>query len=211
MDQLFDSVAADDPEFVVPYLCSNEPEYDGLDFITYPIRRQWMTPEQPYDWFNSCRTIDELATRAQSWLYFGLLEAWLGEKITHSHLLRPVGPFNDNYMNDSVIPRRQLAVGGRLVQSLVLDRLVAFFGQKKWRLRENRNIWFYLASPFHDMVEEVNLQPLKDKLERFTFGIFCCHQALPHSEMLDQFAHFYSTHIPEDPRNEACYLEVSEP
>ncbi|KAI8626904.1 hypothetical protein F5Y19DRAFT_194149 [Xylariaceae sp. FL1651] len=68
-------------DFLVYYACQDEPGYDGLDFATYPIRRGWTTSDDPYGWCLSSKDLCDLTARAQSWLYFGLLEAWLWKKI----------------------------------------------------------------------------------------------------------------------------------
>jgi hypothetical protein len=54
-------------------------EGDVHCFLEYPIRQGWASPDSPYAW---CESVDlkEATRRAQSWLYFGLLQEFLGSK-----------------------------------------------------------------------------------------------------------------------------------
>lgn len=92
------------PPFEVPYKCNEEPSYDGLDFPKYPFRRGWTTPERKHGWMEC--SPETAAIRAQSWLFFGLLDAFLGtrfkkhEWICHSQL-------SDNLIvNSGLLPLR---------------------------------------------------------------------------------------------------------
>lgn len=85
MDHLLTYDCASKAEFLVPFVCADEDGYDGHDFLEYPFRRGWTTLKDPFGWCE-CET-QELAIRAQSWLYFGLLSAWLGEDIIIEELL----------------------------------------------------------------------------------------------------------------------------
>lgn len=66
------------PPFEVPYMCTGEPDYDGLEFSKYPFRRGWTTSVDKYGWMDC--SPETAATRAQSWLYFGLLDAFIGPR-----------------------------------------------------------------------------------------------------------------------------------
>ncbi|KAL8667755.1 MAG: hypothetical protein Q9168_007196, partial [Polycauliona sp. 1 TL-2023] len=66
------------PPLDVPYTCNEEPEYDGLDYCQYPIRRGWTTSERKHEWMDC--SPETAATRAQSWLFFGLLGVFLGPR-----------------------------------------------------------------------------------------------------------------------------------
>ncbi|KAI4252122.1 MAG: hypothetical protein LQ352_004463 [Teloschistes flavicans] len=60
----------------VPYVCENLPDFDGLDFQDYPIRRGWSTPGNKLQWIDNCTRIT--GQRLQNWLLFGLLHVFLG-------------------------------------------------------------------------------------------------------------------------------------
>ncbi|KAL8979715.1 MAG: hypothetical protein Q9205_005022 [Flavoplaca limonia] len=66
------------PPFEVPLKCTEEPNYDGLEFSTYPLRRGWTTAVNKYGWMDC--SPETAAKRAQSWLYFGLLDAFIGPR-----------------------------------------------------------------------------------------------------------------------------------
>lgn len=65
------------PPIEIPYICSTLDDFDGFDFLEYPIRRGWSRPAQSLEW-TDC-SLNEVVQRAQSWLYFGLLHAILGD------------------------------------------------------------------------------------------------------------------------------------
>lgn len=64
------------PPLEIPYICENIKKYDGRDYFRFPIRSQW---SQDVEYWHEC-SADDAAARAQSWLYFGLLEVCLGDK-----------------------------------------------------------------------------------------------------------------------------------
>ncbi|KAL8707277.1 MAG: hypothetical protein Q9225_007786, partial [Loekoesia sp. 1 TL-2023] len=64
------------PPIEVPYVCNDLAAFDGLDFLEYPFRRGWSTPEDEFQWINT--STDDIAKRAQNWLFFGLLQVFLG-------------------------------------------------------------------------------------------------------------------------------------
>ena len=175
MDHLYDSVLTH-PSFAIPFLCSQEPDYDGLHFDTYPERRHWSTPGSPYGWIDSCNgDITAVAARAQSWLYFGLLETWLGQKLDRYSLL-------DRGTATTSSPPT-FYVSGFRVKMQVTERLRPFFGQSSFEIQEDAS----LSAP-------ALRTTLKTKCEQFAANIFCCHQALPWSELLDQFADMLANH-----------------
>ena len=179
MDHLLGSVLTD-PSFTVPFLCDREPDYDGLDFDTYPVRRRWAASDDSRGWVDSAGDTISLARRAQAWLYFGLLEAWLGEKVDRDKFIVR-GP---SIAGISGTSQPSAVISGALVQRAVIIRLSAFFGQSAF-----------------EMQDDVDAQEptLKSKFDRFAPHIFCCHQALPHSEVLDELAHLMISHAHEFP------------
>ncbi|KAI4100934.1 MAG: hypothetical protein L6R37_005186 [Teloschistes peruensis] len=64
------------PPLQIPYVCSDLPDFDGLDFKEYPIRRGWPTPSNKFQWIDPCQRIT--GKRVQNWLLFGLLQVFLG-------------------------------------------------------------------------------------------------------------------------------------
>lgn len=78
------------PPIEIPYICSTLNDYDGLDFLEYPIRRGWSRSIHSLEW-TDC-DLDEVAQRAQSWLYFGLLHVVLGDAYKKEAFIR----FRDN-------------------------------------------------------------------------------------------------------------------
>lgn len=70
------------PPLSVPFLCTGCTEYDNLEFCSYPYRQRWASEDEPLAWL-SCEA-EELARRAQVWLYFGTLSDFLGEHIAAS-------------------------------------------------------------------------------------------------------------------------------
>lgn len=64
---------------LVPFLYDGSIEYDGLGHSSYPQRRGWASEENPLAWL-FCGP-EELARRAQTWLYFGTLSEFVGETI----------------------------------------------------------------------------------------------------------------------------------
>ncbi|KAL9581531.1 MAG: hypothetical protein Q9212_003848 [Teloschistes hypoglaucus] len=64
------------PPLQIPYVCGDLPDFDGLDFKKYPIRRDWSTPEKNFQWIDTCPRIT--GKRVQNWLLSGLLHVFLG-------------------------------------------------------------------------------------------------------------------------------------
>ena len=70
---------------LVPYVCTES--YDGLDFLTYPIRAGWpqVLPSPEYPDFNKYELLHpsndrELEKLFQTWIFFGLLHEILGPR-----------------------------------------------------------------------------------------------------------------------------------
>lgn len=62
----------------IPYVCGELPDFDGLEFEAYPLRRGWSTPEDKFHWIEA--PVSTTAKRAQNWLYFGLLHVFFGRR-----------------------------------------------------------------------------------------------------------------------------------
>ncbi|KAL8826609.1 MAG: hypothetical protein Q9170_007337, partial [Blastenia crenularia] len=93
------------PPLEIPYLCSDEPEYDGLGFQDYPLRRGWSTPSNRHEWMHNCSP-DTVAVRAQSWLFFGLLNVFLGRRFRRYEYIRLSRATNVWVLNTTVLPGR---------------------------------------------------------------------------------------------------------
>ena len=65
----------------VPYLCRTP--YDQGDFISYPVRTGW-SDEDLRDPSESGRTIPEIESFLQTWLWFGLLHAFFGSFVAEA-------------------------------------------------------------------------------------------------------------------------------
>ena len=74
---------------LIPSLCDGGTNYDFSAFHDYPQRQGWATREEPLAWL-SCST-DELARRAQIWLYFGTLTEFTGEHVSPASFRSPEG------------------------------------------------------------------------------------------------------------------------
>ncbi|KAL8751955.1 MAG: hypothetical protein Q9184_005892, partial [Pyrenodesmia sp. 2 TL-2023] len=65
------------PPLEIPYICDTLEDFDGLNFLDYPVRRGWTTPEDRFQWMTTSDLI--IAKRVQNWLFFGLLQVFLGD------------------------------------------------------------------------------------------------------------------------------------
>lgn len=74
------------PPLEVPYVCGEEPSYDGLAFSEFPQRRGWSTSDRKHQWMNC--SPEKGAIRAQSWLFFGLLDMFLGSRFKKHEWIR---------------------------------------------------------------------------------------------------------------------------
>ena len=74
MDHLPYSNEAILPPIQIPYLCSHVEIYDGFGLKGFTQRAKWKVEGSEIEWYAR-----DAAARAQSWLYFGLLEELLGE------------------------------------------------------------------------------------------------------------------------------------
>ncbi|KAL8855835.1 MAG: hypothetical protein Q9178_007550 [Gyalolechia marmorata] len=102
------------PPVEVPYICDEIPVVDGGNFLDYPIESGWSTAEDPFQWIRCSHTI--LAKRAQSWLFFGLLQVLIGRQIDKQEYTAPA---TSSDSNEWVISTRLLAIHcSELVQSI---------------------------------------------------------------------------------------------
>ena len=84
MDHLLYPMSTAIPPLQVPFLCDDEDEYNGESFTAFPYRRGWANESNRLRWLQC--SDEELARRAQIWLYFGLLSAFCGRNIPKASL-----------------------------------------------------------------------------------------------------------------------------
>jgi len=70
------------PPLRIPYLCGEVGNYDGLGMRNFPRRKGWTTDTASSQWFTCNAT-----ARAQSWLYFGLLEELFGKSFDSQSII----------------------------------------------------------------------------------------------------------------------------
>jgi hypothetical protein len=68
----------------VPYICEDIEQYDGLDYFKFGVRSKWTSD---FRYWDGCDT-ETAAARAQSWLFFGLLQICLGDSFDIAHFTR---------------------------------------------------------------------------------------------------------------------------
>ena len=91
------------PLIEIPYLCADLEEYDGLDFINYPVRQGWAQEAHSDQWMDC--PWETAAKRAQNWLYFGLLLEVIGPFYKKELFLRKISN-NDGYLiHTSKLPK----------------------------------------------------------------------------------------------------------
>ena len=86
----------------VIYLCDSEPEYDGLGFCDYPIRRGWSSFNEKFQWLDCSPILASI--RAQNWLFFGLLREFLGDRFRKDDYWRRGA--RSSYLDTTVLPLR---------------------------------------------------------------------------------------------------------
>ncbi|KAL8995269.1 MAG: hypothetical protein Q9188_006857 [Gyalolechia gomerana] len=94
------------PPIEVPYVCSDLPGFDGLNFSQYPVRRGWSTQEDKFQWMNGPPILT--ARRAQDWLYLGLLQLFLGRLFNKQDFIS-LSPFSNAWILDSLLLPRRLS------------------------------------------------------------------------------------------------------
>ena len=86
------------PPLRIPYLCEEIARYDGLGFGGFALRQRWLTSNPLKEWH-----AENAAARAQSWLYFGLLEEVCGQPLDRWDFID--NPLNgQRYVTSRTIP-----------------------------------------------------------------------------------------------------------
>lgn len=89
------------PPVVIPYVCEEAEPYDNRGFPTFAERQGWMSTAHESNW---CRCpADVAAVRAQTWLYFGLLQDFFGDDYDRILFIR-----NDTVLTQPVITTQNL-------------------------------------------------------------------------------------------------------
>ena len=132
----------------IPYVCDNCEDYDGLDFMEFPVRKVWSRNVGDEDWLQ-CPD-EALATRVQLWLYFGLLSSFCGQIVPNILFLE----------KDDCEGFKRLSTKGL---SQVLAR------RKSFSLEKSRTLLFE-AWQLVNLLES-KLQPGQETLLKISFSI----------------------------------------
>lgn len=130
------------PRIEIPYICAGLEDYDGLDFMNYPVRRGWAQAAHSAQWMD-CPD-KTAAERAQNWLYFGLL-------------LEMIGPF---YRKDLFL-RQKLNNGGCVIDTSKLPVVLQDWYRSVRGNRFNifrRNMSAEVYERYCAILSEANLQ-----------------------------------------------------
>ncbi|KAL8701391.1 MAG: hypothetical protein Q9201_004929 [Fulgogasparrea decipioides] len=88
----------------VPYVCDDLPDFDNLEFKEYPFRRGWSTPEVKFNWIHPSQGVT--AKRVQNWLYFGVLQVFLGNRFDKQEYITLSHVSNRWVLNTRLLPQR---------------------------------------------------------------------------------------------------------
>jgi hypothetical protein len=174
-------------DFKVPFVCEDvgdDFEYDGLGFVDFPVRKGWATEEDQYAWLK-CPT-RELAIRAQSWLYFGLLAVYLGESVDNvkQHFVRQQqGSPAETLRNPSTL---EAHINTSNLESLIYARLRYLTHPPKKASHESR------LSPelYRAAMNQVSTEAAEPSIRNavFDYAMFCCDSATGHVEPFDELS-----------------------
>ena len=92
------------PPLEIPYVCHDIPDFDGLDFLEYPSRCGWSRPEDKFRWILAPPSVT--AARAQNWLFFGLLQVFLGRWFDKNDFIAESNHFEHGRLDTTVLPLR---------------------------------------------------------------------------------------------------------
>ena len=99
----------------IPFLCDGCTEYDNLGFCSFPQRQGWASSEEPLAWL-FCDE-EQLAQRAQIWLYFGTLSEFVGEHVLSTTFRSSAGYLSTKDLPD-VLGKRKRAYRTRQTKGL---------------------------------------------------------------------------------------------
>ena len=88
----------------IPYICEDVEQYDGLGFESFPARVGWTRTgleNTTLQWYECDQAT--AASRAQSWLYFGLLQEYLADNFDRQ-----------GFLSDEEIPGQRFVSSARL-------------------------------------------------------------------------------------------------
>ncbi|KAI4254567.1 MAG: hypothetical protein L6R42_007141 [Xanthoria sp. 1 TBL-2021] len=92
------------PPLEIPYVCHDVPDFDGLDFLEYPFRCGWSTPEDKFRWIHAPPSVT--GKRAQNWLFFGLLQVFLGRWFDKDDFIAQSHQFENGRLDTTLLPLR---------------------------------------------------------------------------------------------------------
>ncbi|KAL8679840.1 MAG: hypothetical protein Q9186_003906 [Xanthomendoza sp. 1 TL-2023] len=138
----------DIPPFEIPYICGDLPDFDGLDFLDYPIRKGWSTPEDRFRWIPSSPNLT--GQRAQNRLFFGLLQVLLGRLFNKKDYIR-LSPRSNRWIIDTEsLPSRSSELVRSVNDGSIASTLGPFFRD---RLRETWNSAFFEAKLHFEVLD----------------------------------------------------------
>ncbi|KAF9631113.1 hypothetical protein BFW01_g1975 [Lasiodiplodia theobromae] len=182
----------------IPYLGS---EFDGGDFFTFPDRQGWdvssweyVEPEESEFDMNG-RSLEEMAAFLQTWLFFGLLSAFLGDKCSPNDFIRTDEAGNkfittkmlDRYLEEwrqrikGLMTEDEIETQGDLLESYLMKartvnntlNFVLFYESQPSKSEPLRQTLFaqmlLLEALYGATVEVLKIQPFKDNLFHDTY------------------------------------------
>ena len=85
MDHLLKPLQSNRAYCKVPYVCTEE--YDGGDFAAFPERHGWSPEDLRQPAITPQRSLCDIESFVQTWLYFGLLHAFFGSHMKYSDFI----------------------------------------------------------------------------------------------------------------------------
>ena len=129
------------PLLEIPYVCGQLQDFDGLDFREYPIRRNWSTPEDEFQWIHSDSKITK--QRLQNWLFFGPLQVYLGHHFAKKDFISYSHSTNTWLIDTTLLPARCSDVVRHIKNDKGLSRLGS---RPRQKLRERWDAAFFSAN-----------------------------------------------------------------
>ncbi len=131
----------------IPYICDTLEDFDGLNFLDYPIRRGWSSLDDEFQWMTTSGLV--VAERAQCWLFFGLLQVFLGDLFEKNDYVVPSRHSQSRILDTSILPLR-LSNLARCVEEGSLRRSDVLL--TRGHLREMWNSAFLEAMLHYDVL-----------------------------------------------------------
>lgn len=91
------------PPLEIPFICGEILELNAEEFLDYPIDMGWSTHNEPFQWINS--SPDVVSRRAQSWLFFGLLQVLTGNRVDPQEYIVPSQRLGNRVISTRLLPK----------------------------------------------------------------------------------------------------------